>query len=438
MNRDKSPTRNTSCILPSFVLKERSKGKESEYHKVITEHSQKKSGFHTLFAAMVKQKRKVMADSKYYEFFRPEKQVWEYEIRTPTNRVHAFPSVRNSAGSNDICRYCGEWCAPRFTTNKYEKYYCLIGQYRVDIPERERANEEDPMAVGISSYPYPFLCKQCFDGIYLPQVNTYSTWVLGKLFDIEKILVVNHEWTPQFVKGLTPRRLEIAKNPPKNPRDPMSIHRRFFYAAGKISGTYWRDTREMHVEPENMRTYQHHRYKGTDLVYIGPYPIGCDHKCWHSTPHAAANDFGANCGDVGVELGLSDVLENSQSQIRICEIFYARIEETDCFGTFSEIGYASAFGKAIYIDMDPNLKTATDMWFLAEQSLQSSICDNDIRRIPLWKHFKPDFESEIPLVEQYKSYLRHLTKPPNVFDEAASHDNTETLINEYASEPLKT
>lgn len=417
MDRDNSPVRKAPFSLPSFVLSEKEKKEKSKYHKIITQHVQQKSDFHKLFSAIARQKPKITSDFYHQDHIKVTKPVYEHCIKTAQNmRLFAFPSIRNAKGSNDICRRCGQWCTSPHTNNKYGEYYCIIGQYRVDLVERERNNEEDPMVAGTASYPYPFFCKSCFEGIYIPQVQNYCTWVLGKLFDVDKILVVNREWTPLFVKGLTPRRLELAKKPIKNPADPKHSHHRFFYAAGKISGTEWRDTRYMHVDAENIRTYQHHGYKETDLVYVGPYPIGCDHKCWHSVPHAAANKctIGGDCAENNnIQLSLGDVVENSQSQIRICEIFYARIEETDCFGTFSEIGYASAFGKAIYIDMAPNLKAAPDMWFLAKQSLRSPICDNDIKRIPVWKHFTPNLSSETSLVEQYKVYLMSLARPPH-------------------------
>jgi hypothetical protein len=368
-------------------------------------------GFHQRFVGEVAQKPKYVGSANYTQNIRLTEAVKKYKL---ANKSFVFPSVRTSHGNNDICRKCGKWCTQQRDDNSFGEYHCLIGHYRRAFPERARVREADPMQQDTASYPYPFFCNDCFGQHFSKQADGGEAWVLGKLFDVSHVLVVNRDWTFRVE-----HKLKLFAPPPSIKAIVATAPRRLLYAAGKITNTEWRRTERMPYDPDQIHDYRHPNYMETDLTYVGPYPIACDHKCWHTVPHAAANavpgDVGDCAGNDDIKLTLSDVVENSQSQIRACEIFYARLDVVDCFGTFSEIGYAAALKKPIYLDIDPTLETAHEWWFLAQQALRSPLCESDIKRIPLWAYFKLDEDAPTGTLDQYRNYLQNVAAPKAVY-----------------------
>lgn len=155
------------------------------------------------------------------------------------------------------------------------------------------------------------------------------------------------------------------------------------------------------------------------VIYAGPSALSCDHGCWHNKKyelganHGIVNPWGprkdlsfpdggsihvgrewlsyfqqkTDCPNGSNGLSKAQAVERCLHQIRMCDALYAYIDELDCYGTISEIGYAYALGIPIYIVFDDKLKNAcdecedsgghgeyqvarNDFWFIAEMATQ--------------------------------------------------------------------
>jgi len=130
------------------------------------------------------------------------------------------------------------------------------------------------------------------------------------------------------------------------------------------------------------------------VIYAGPSALSCDHGCWHSmegepglnhgivNPWAPGKDLTfpeggpihagrewlsvfqqkTDCPSGSNGLSKRQAVERCLFQIRMCDALYAYIDELDCYGTISEIGYAYALGIPVYIVFDNKLKNACDVY----------------------------------------------------------------------------
>lgn len=129
------------------------------------------------------------------------------------------------------------------------------------------------------------------------------------------------------------------------------------------------------------------------VVYAGPSALSCDHGCWHGIyeigcNHGIVNPWGQGknllfshgesihagrewlsliqqetaCPNGNNGLSKSQAVERCLYQIRMSDALYAYIDESDCYGTLSEIGYAYALGIPIYVVFDDKLKNACDVY----------------------------------------------------------------------------
>ena len=132
------------------------------------------------------------------------------------------------------------------------------------------------------------------------------------------------------------------------------------YFAGKISKHNWRNEllEESRIEEDSTPYIIDNKFE-----YCGPYFISCDHGCYHGK-----NTHGRMSGDYS----LCD--EYSESRINTIQRCYKWIDEADivfcwiddltAYGTFAEIGYASAKKKKIYIACSKEIqKESIDIWF---------------------------------------------------------------------------
>lgn len=144
------------------------------------------------------------------------------------------------------------------------------------------------------------------------------------------------------------------------------------YLAGKISKNDWRngiiETRNTTPLPRNEATTIH------GDIYTGPYFVSCDHGCYHGdskhgildgcasdAEQAIIYDLEDRCnltdpdgGHGFLSNGCYDGVRNTipklcLSWIDDCDVLFAWIETKDCFGTFTEIGYAYGKGKEIWV-----------------------------------------------------------------------------------------
>lgn len=148
------------------------------------------------------------------------------------------------------------------------------------------------------------------------------------------------------------------------------------YFAGKVShgggyrGKLLKDDRVMSM-PE-----KEYRINGRAIIYNGPFAIGCDHGCYHRdgshglswnslNPERYVCQGGQMNGrDYPKGIPPFAVAKSCANQIRACDIFYAYIEATDCYGTIAEIAIASENKKIIYVEIHEDIaEEAKQLWF---------------------------------------------------------------------------
>jgi hypothetical protein len=155
------------------------------------------------------------------------------------------------------------------------------------------------------------------------------------------------------------------------------------YLAGRIRANDWR-----HKIVVNLRNDSHSAsdWRKIDQLrmqdgntYVGPFFIGCDHKCFHgSNGHGAGAGWKEEdgcSGDIGPTK--QEVFARSFKGIAACDLFFvwAGIDFAEAYGTLVEIGLARALGKKIVIAKHPDL-TGYDQWF-AQCAATSIIVNND-------------------------------------------------------------
>ena len=118
---------------------------------------------------------------------------------------------------------------------------------------------------------------------------------------------------------------------------------------------------------------------GIVFGYSGPWTVGCDHGCAHvageenpwtssgsaqgygTGTHGSANNscsLSSGGGDVG-----SIVFERSMAGIARADAVFVWLEDTECYGTLLEVGYAYAMKKPIFLAHAPTVYPNGEMWF---------------------------------------------------------------------------
>ena len=105
------------------------------------------------------------------------------------------------------------------------------------------------------------------------------------------------------------------------------------------------------------------------FAYGGPFFISCDHGCAHGPASHGAEPKG--CLDGAAEGVLEThraIWRVNRARIRRADLVFAYINETDCFGTLIELGYAAALNKPITIGIGRNIKIEEfdDLWMARE------------------------------------------------------------------------
>lgn len=121
---------------------------------------------------------------------------------------------------------------------------------------------------------------------------------------------------------------------------------RRIYFAGKIDyfwETNWRkpfipEKEEEGHDSGSSPCIQHEFEFQSGFVYCGPFFAGA-----HGSFDGVHGDM-MSCWD--------DIAERARSQIRSCDVLLAWINSSDCFGTLTEIGFAAALGKPIFIGFE--------------------------------------------------------------------------------------
>ena len=153
------------------------------------------------------------------------------------------------------------------------------------------------------------------------------------------------------------------------------------YFAGKISPTDWRTqilgSRAGASSNDWDDNYGFKRLLNDEamtidcgsFLYGGPFFISCDHGCAHGLgTHGAAPDgclYGSSNGQLEVRQGIWLI---NQKRIERADYVFCYINETNCFGTLIELGYASAKFKTICVAFGPkvSIREHEDLW-MAQQ-----------------------------------------------------------------------
>jgi hypothetical protein len=144
------------------------------------------------------------------------------------------------------------------------------------------------------------------------------------------------------------------------------------YFAGKVDSYRSKLFKTNRVMSEPVETEVQTR-SGGRVLYGGPNALSCDHQCWHSKPHGLVDPNGEHpkshnwgwedtlmtpCPGSGTGVKPAFAVERCLDQIRDCHAVHAYIDSTDCIGTLSELGFASALKKPIYLVFDSTLIAA--------------------------------------------------------------------------------
>jgi len=111
--------------------------------------------------------------------------------------------------------------------------------------------------------------------------------------------------------------------------------------------------------------------------YVGPYFVSCDHGCAHgpNTHGSRANESGGCLDGYDNFIMKSWAYSRCITAIEECEMLVAWIDDTEAFGTLTEIGFANALRKDITILSPIEIK---DYWFVYEMAtLYKTNCDPD-------------------------------------------------------------
>ena len=96
------------------------------------------------------------------------------------------------------------------------------------------------------------------------------------------------------------------------------------------------------------------------FVYCGPFFIACDHGCAHGP---GTHGVGPNCiGETSPPRWLVPSL--CFRWLRRADLVFAWIDDPTCYGTLTEIGWAHALGKPVYVGFATE-ELAREMWFAA-------------------------------------------------------------------------
>lgn len=113
-----------------------------------------------------------------------------------------------------------------------------------------------------------------------------------------------------------------------------------------------------------------------EFKYVGPFVFAglgghCDGRSalFGTTSHGSDEDCNYGLDD-SVSNRRADprvkreTLNRALDGVRLCDAFFAWVDDFECHGTIAEIGYAKALGKPIYIGCTREfIATASELWF---------------------------------------------------------------------------
>ena len=134
------------------------------------------------------------------------------------------------------------------------------------------------------------------------------------------------------------------------------------YLAGKISKYNWRNKilKDSRIDETNTPYILEEGFE-----YVGPYFLSCDHGCYHGyKTHGRRICSTSICSDDYKNETREKTISKCYEWIDNTDILFCWIDDITAYGTFTEIGYASAKKKIIYIACDKKIeKSSLDIWF---------------------------------------------------------------------------
>jgi hypothetical protein len=108
---------------------------------------------------------------------------------------------------------------------------------------------------------------------------------------------------------------------------------------------------------------------GEGIHFAGPFFVGCDHGCGHST-----NAHGITGGCIVTYAGRKETIRLCTQALEESDVVFVWLDAPDAYGTLVELGYAKALGKRIIVahppqtlirsgELDGDLNERDDMWF---------------------------------------------------------------------------
>jgi len=136
------------------------------------------------------------------------------------------------------------------------------------------------------------------------------------------------------------------------------------YLAGKISKNDWRCCHVSYAEDALNLDHDEESYFSPPFTITGPFFISCDHGCSHG-PHTHGLTEGCGTG-VDKYPTRDEVWRLNTQRILRSDAVFAWIDEQDCFGTLSEIGWASGRRKIVGVGFGSSLtvEQRKDFWFV--------------------------------------------------------------------------
>ncbi len=130
-----------------------------------------------------------------------------------------------------------------------------------------------------------------------------------------------------------------------------------FYLAGKISENDWR----IDLAPDLLRVAPGQLFDAGNFTYSGPYFIPGEHGCFFSPEsHGLVSHYGWSPDSPPRWL----VPGLCHYWLRRADDVFAWIDDTSCYGTLIEIGWAHMLKKPVFIGF-ADWKLKNEMWFAA-------------------------------------------------------------------------
>lgn len=215
------------------------------------------------------------------------------------------------------------------------------------------------------------------------------------------------------------------------------------YLAGKIGKNDWRHSifkglrdSEMAVEKDLIQE----KVFCDKFEYNGPYFISCDHGCYHGENLHGRGKLNDGCEENGDSH--KNTLEKCLKWIETSDLIFVWLDSKDAYGTISEIGYAKALNKPIYLAIDKKMgkEVIRDLWFIQQMANKVNYFDTAQEA---WATFSSlyDENSNEPfsyimdennlrwLKTKITEFCNYLTRDPNV-NELNNLDRVE-LVKEF-------